>query len=85
MAIPRSTRGGEFEVMRSMRTRLMNYTRSIPGGKFLRGRFSHIGSLMELDDILADFLSHREALSAGSAEEQDKIQVETMTKISACD
>lgn len=85
MAIPRTTRGGEFEVMRSMRTRLMNYTRSIPGGKFLRGRFSHIGSLMELDDILADFLTHREALAARSAEEQDEIQVETMTKISACD
>lgn len=61
MAIPRSTRG-EFEVMRSMRTRLMNYTRCIPGGKYLRGKFSHITSLMELDDILADYLTHREML-----------------------
>ena len=61
MAIPRSTRGGEFEVIRSMRSRLMSYTRSIPAGKYLRGRFTHIGSLMELDDILADYYVHRES------------------------
>lgn len=71
MAIPRSTRG-EFEVMRSMRTRLMNYTRSIPGGKFLRGKFSHIGSIMELDDILAEYVTHREMLTARSVEEGEE-------------
>jgi len=57
MAVSRSTRGGEFEVMRSMRTRLMSYTRSLPGGKYLRGRFGQITSLMGLDDILADYQS----------------------------
>lgn len=62
MAIARSTRGGEFEIMRSLRSRLMNYTRSIPGGKFLRGRFGQIASLMELDDILASYQTHREML-----------------------
>lgn len=62
LAIKHSRRGGEFEVMRSMRTRLMNYTRSVPGGKILRGRFSHIGSLMELDDILAEYLSRQDTL-----------------------
>jgi nifR3 family TIM-barrel protein len=64
MAIARSTRGGEFEVIRSMRSRLMSYTRSIPAGKYLRGRFTHIGSLMELDTILADYYVHREAHQA---------------------
>ena len=60
LAIRRSTRGGEFEVMRSMRSRLMHYTRSLPGGKFLRGHFGQIASLMELDDILAAYLARRE-------------------------
>lgn len=66
MAMARSTRGGEFEVMRSMRTRLMNYTKSLPGGKHLRGRFSHISSLTELEDIMADFLARQHFLVAES-------------------
>lgn len=57
MAIARSTRG-EFEVMRAMRSRLMHYTKSIPGGKHLRNRFAQITSVMELDDIAADHLDH---------------------------
>ena len=58
MALARATRG-ELEIMRSMRTRLMNYTKSLPGGKHLRGRFSHITSFMELEDILAEYLTLR--------------------------
>lgn len=58
MALARTTRG-ELEIMRSMRTRLMNYTKSLPGGKHLRGRFSHITSFMELEDILAEHLTLR--------------------------
>lgn len=69
MAIARSTRGGEFEVMRSLRSRLMGYTRSLPGGKFLRGRFGQIASLMELDDIMAHYLEHREQLAARQEQE----------------
>lgn len=75
MAIARSTRGGEFEVMRSMRSRLMSYTRSIPGGKFLRGRFGHIASLMELDDIMADYQTHRDRITH-QADTDDDIAVE---------
>ncbi len=59
LAIERSTRGGEFEVVRSMRSRLMHYTRSLPGGKFLRNRFATIGGLAEFDDIAAAYLDHR--------------------------
>lgn len=58
MALARATRG-ELEIMRSMRTRLMNYTKSLPGGKHLRGRFSHVTSFMELEDILAEYLTLR--------------------------
>lgn len=64
MAIARSTRGGEFEVMRSLRGRLMHYTRSLTGGKYLRARLGHLGSLMELDDLLAEWLRHRDAFTA---------------------
>ncbi len=59
LAIARSTRGGEFEVIRSMRSRLMHYTRSLPGGKFLRNRFATVGSLAEFDDTAAAYLDHR--------------------------
>ncbi len=75
LAISRSTRGSEFEVIRSMRSRLMSYTRCIPGGKYLRGKFSHIASLMELDDILADYLAQRESLGT-KLDEPDEIPVE---------
>jgi nifR3 family TIM-barrel protein len=71
MAIARSTRG-EFEVMRAMRNRLMHYTRSLRGGKFLRSRFSQIGSVLELDDVLAAYLTHRdELLEAAETGEAD--------------
>ncbi len=68
LSLPRSTRG-EFEMMRSMRTRLMNYTKNLRGGKFLRGRFSQITSIMELEDILAEFLARRDSMAdLGDAE-----------------
>ena len=64
LAIAQSTRGGEFEVIRSMRSRLMHYTRSLPFGKFLRGQFATVSSLAELDDISAAYLDHRAHLQA---------------------
>ncbi len=66
LAIAHSTRGGEFEVIRSMRSRLMHYTRSLPGGKFLRHRFATLGGLTEFDEIAAAYLAHR----AGTEEDQ---------------
>jgi tRNA-dihydrouridine synthase B len=70
LAMARSTRGGEFEVVRSMRSRLMHYTRSLPSGKFLRHRFASVASLTELDDIAADYLDYR---SQRAAEPEDSI------------
>ena len=61
-AIAHDGRGREFEMIRSMRNRLMNYTKSIPGGKWLRQHFSHVSSLTELDDILASYFKHQEEL-----------------------
>lgn len=59
MAVERNVRMEELQTMRAMRNRLMNYTKSIPGGKWLRQRFSQIGSLMELEDIFAAYLDHQ--------------------------
>jgi tRNA-dihydrouridine synthase B len=61
-AIAHDGRGREFEMIRSMRNRLMNYTKSIPGGKWLRQHFSHVSSLAHLDDILASYFKHQEEL-----------------------
>lgn len=69
LAIARSRRGGEFEVIRSMRSRLMHYTRSLPGGKFLRNRFATVASLAEFDDIAAAYLDHRARLTEVVEEE----------------
>jgi tRNA-dihydrouridine synthase B len=49
--------GDELQTMRTMRTRLMNYTKFMPGGKHLRQRFCHVASLMELEDIISDYLA----------------------------
>lgn len=61
-AIAHDGRGREFEILRSMRNRLMNYTKSIPGGKWLRQHFSQVASLTQLDDILAAYFKHQEEL-----------------------
>ncbi len=50
----------ELQTMRSMRSRLMNYTKSLPAGKLLRMKFAHITSVTELEDLAADYLAHRE-------------------------
>ena len=49
----------KLPTIRSMLTRLLNSTPSIPGGKWLRQRFSQVGSVMELEDIFAAYLVHQ--------------------------
>jgi len=50
-------RGDELHAMRSMRSRLMAYTRGLPGGRHLRARLSHIDSLSALEDLAAEHLA----------------------------
>jgi tRNA-dihydrouridine synthase B len=57
LAVERRRHGGERAAMASMRARLMAYTRGMEGGRLLRGKFSHVSSLMELDDIAAAHLA----------------------------
>ena len=43
--------GSELHAMQSMRTQLMSYSRSMPDAKRLREKFTHVGSLAQLDAI----------------------------------
>lgn len=52
--------GTELQTLRSMRTKLMAYTQGLPGGKHLRVRFCQVESLMELEDITAEYLASRQ-------------------------
>ncbi len=48
--------GNELQTLRSMRSRLMAYSKGFPSGKPLRLRFSQVASLCELEDIANDHL-----------------------------
>jgi tRNA-dihydrouridine synthase B len=47
--------------MKAMRSRLMTYTRGMPGGPRLRDRLARVESLTELEDLAASHLlaAHR--------------------------
>lgn len=64
LMVERRRHGGERAAMSSMRARLMAYTRGMEGGRELRGRLSHISSLMELDDMAAGHLATALAAAA---------------------
>ncbi len=49
--------------MQSLRSRLMSYSKGLPGGKVLRGRFATLNSISELEDLAAEYLSHAQATS----------------------
>jgi tRNA-dihydrouridine synthase B len=50
-------RGDERRAMHSMRSRLMAYTRGMPGGRHLREKFSQVESVAEVEDIASAHLS----------------------------
>lgn len=49
--------GREDQAMRSMRARLMAYSKGFANGKLLRERFQHVSSLAEIDDLAAKYCS----------------------------
>jgi tRNA-dihydrouridine synthase B len=57
-------RRDERMAMKAMRSRLMAYTRGMPGGPRLRDRLAHLESLAELEDVAAGHLN----LAAGFPE-----------------
>ncbi len=54
--------GNELQTLRSMRSRLMAYSKGFPAGKPLRQRFSQVASLQELQDIADKHLERQEAI-----------------------
>lgn len=53
LAIESGHYGNELHTMRAMRSRLLAYSRGLPGAKPLRPRLARVESLGELDEILA--------------------------------
>jgi nifR3 family TIM-barrel protein len=58
--------GSELHALQCMRSRLMAYSRGMPGARELRLRFAHVASLVELEDIAAKSIT-RSALEAVAA------------------
>src|SRR5436853_1205124 len=62
--------GREDQAMRSMRARLMAYSKGFPNSKALREKFQHVSSLAEMDDIASQHMELQgAALLAGAAPE----------------
>ncbi|MDF2375533.1 MAG: tRNA dihydrouridine synthase DusB [Verrucomicrobiales bacterium] len=49
--------------IQSLRSRLMAYSKGLPGGKVLRARFATVNSIAELEDLAAEHLAHAQAAS----------------------
>jgi tRNA-dihydrouridine synthase B len=56
--------GREDQAIRSMRARLMAYSKGFPNGKLLREKFQHVSSLTEIEEIA----SHHSGLAAMATE-----------------
>jgi tRNA-dihydrouridine synthase len=65
--IENATRSSERGTIHSLRARLMAYSRGLPGGRLLRGKFAAVESLAQLDDIAAEHLAAAPAASASEA------------------
>jgi nifR3 family TIM-barrel protein len=57
-------RGDEEMAMKAMRARFMAYTKGLPGGARLRERLSHVGTLVELEEIAAGHLAETQERGA---------------------
>ncbi|MDB6133472.1 MAG: tRNA dihydrouridine synthase DusB [Verrucomicrobiales bacterium] len=47
----------ERALVQSLRSRLMAYSKGLPGSRLLRTRFCHVQSMMELEDIAASWIA----------------------------
>ena len=53
--------GNENQAMRSLRARLMAYSKGFPNSKALREKFQHVASLAEIDAIASHYLEPQQA------------------------
>ncbi len=58
--------GAEEPAIRSMRARLMAYSRGFPEGKSLREKFQHVSTLSEIAQIAEEHLSRSDALESAA-------------------
>jgi tRNA-dihydrouridine synthase len=59
--------GAEEPAMRSMRARLMAYTKGFPASKNLREKFQHVSTLSEIAQIADEHLIRNRALEIATA------------------
>lgn len=72
MAVDSDRYGNERQSIMAMRSRLMTYCKGFPGAKPLRQRLCTVSSLMEVEDIAADYLGDFSEFSgAENARAQD--------------
>ncbi len=64
---------GERFLMQSLRSRLMAYSKGLPGGRVLRQRFCHIQSLTELEEIAAAWLAKDAEFHGGNGLEEESL------------
>jgi nifR3 family TIM-barrel protein len=67
LAVEEWGRDREDQAMRSMRARLMAYSKGFSNGKLLREKFQHVSSLAEIDGIASEHLQGHDGLLAGTA------------------
>lgn len=66
LAVESNRYGDEIHTMQAMRSRLMAYSKGLPGGKQLRLKFTKVESLTELEDIAADYLRYYDERGAAA-------------------
>lgn len=60
LAVASNRYGNELQTLRAMRSRLMNYTKSLPGGKWLRLQFTTVSTIAEFEQAVADYQPYRD-------------------------
>src|SRR6187431_1652327 len=58
MATEHGRYGAEKFTVQAMRSRLMAYSKGLPAGRRLRERFAKVESIMALEDLASEYLSH---------------------------
>ena len=58
MATEHGRYGAEKWTVQAMRSRLMAYSKGLPAGRRLRDRFCKVESIMQLEDLASEYLSH---------------------------
>lgn len=72
MATEHGRYGAEKFTVQAMRSRLMAYSKGLPAGRRLRERFCRMQSIMELEDLAAEYLNHPRWLERLEVEDMEE-------------